>query len=123
MQAVFERSDTKSDAAICPACNAVLSCWPVWEFADRNHIIIACSRHDGSLWFFRPRLADGCAIPSFDRLRPPTPLARFGLRRGCDRSFVILLLDQQRPYGACHLVGERDRHQHARLSRQHALKP
>ena len=42
------------------------SCGPVWEFADRNQIINACSRHDEYIWFFRPRLADCCAIPSFD---------------------------------------------------------
>lgn len=44
------------------------SCLPVWEFADRNQIINACSGHDGYIWFFRPRLTDCCAIPSFDRL-------------------------------------------------------
>ena len=42
------------------------SCGPVWEFADRNQIRNACSRHDEYIWFFRPRLADRCAIPSFD---------------------------------------------------------
>jgi hypothetical protein len=42
------------------------SCGPVWEFADRNQIINACCRHDEYIWFFRPRLADCCAIPSFD---------------------------------------------------------
>ena len=46
------------------------SCGPVWEFADRYQIINVCSRHDEYIWFFRPRLADCCAIPSFDRLRP-----------------------------------------------------
>ena len=44
------------------------SCGPVWEFADPNQIIKACSRHDKYIWFFQPRLADCCAIPSFDRL-------------------------------------------------------
>jgi len=44
------------------------SCGPVWEFADRNQIINACSRHDEYIWFFQPRLADCCAILSFDRL-------------------------------------------------------
>ena len=33
-----------------------------------DQIIKACSRHDEYTWFFRPRLADCCAIPSFDRL-------------------------------------------------------
>lgn len=42
------------------------SCGPVWEFADRNQIINACSGHDESNWFFQPRLADCCAILSFD---------------------------------------------------------
>ena len=41
---------------------------PVWEFADRNQIINARCEHDGFNWFFRPRLADCCAIVSFDRL-------------------------------------------------------
>jgi NAD(P)H-flavin reductase len=44
------------------------SCGPVWEFADWNQIINACSGHDEYIWFFQPRLADCCAIPSFDRL-------------------------------------------------------
>ena len=50
------------------------SCGPVWEFADRNHITKQRARRHGgkSIWFFRPRLADCCAILSFDRLRPPT---------------------------------------------------
>ena len=51
------------------------SCGPVWEFADRSQIINACSRHDESIWFFRPRLADCCAIPF---LRPTTPLTTSG---------------------------------------------
>jgi hypothetical protein len=51
-------------------------CGPVWEFADRNQIINACSRHDEYIWFFRPRLADCCAIPSFDRLHLRRPQAR-----------------------------------------------
>src|SRR6201995_1684154 len=38
LQAVFGSADTVSDAAICPAFDAAVSCWPVWEFADRNHI-------------------------------------------------------------------------------------
>jgi hypothetical protein len=33
-----------------------------------DQIINACSRHDEYTWFFRPRLADCCAILSFDRL-------------------------------------------------------
>src|ERR1700746_3111201 len=45
------------------------SCGPLWEFADRNQIINACSRHDEYIWFFRPRLADCCAMPL---LRPTT---------------------------------------------------
>jgi len=52
------------------------SCGPVWEFADRNQIINACSGHDEYTWFFRPRLADYCAIPSFDRLHLRRPQAR-----------------------------------------------
>jgi hypothetical protein len=54
------------------------SCGPVWEFADRNQIINACSRHDEYIWFFRPRLADCCAIPSFDRLHLRRPQVRAG---------------------------------------------
>jgi hypothetical protein len=30
--------------------------------------------HGGKRWFFRPRLADCCAIPSFDRPRVPDSL-------------------------------------------------
>jgi hypothetical protein len=52
------------------------SCGPVWEFADRNQIINACSEHDGFIWFFRPRLTDCCAIPSFDRLHLQRPQVR-----------------------------------------------
>src|SRR6478609_3519899 len=52
------------------------SCGPVWEFADRNQIINACSRHDEYIWFFRPRLADCCAMPTFDRLHLRRPQAR-----------------------------------------------
>src|SRR5262245_57076618 len=52
------------------------SCGPVWEFADRNQIIKACSRHDEYIWFLRPRLADCCAIPSFDRLHLRRPQVR-----------------------------------------------
>lgn len=52
------------------------SCGPVWEFADRNQIINACFRHDEYIWFFRPRLADCCAIPSFDRLHLRRPQVR-----------------------------------------------
>ena len=52
------------------------SCGPVWEFADRNQIINACSRHDEYIWFFRPRLADCCSIPSFDRLHLRRPQIR-----------------------------------------------
>lgn len=80
-------------------------------------------RHGGKPWFFRPRLADCCAIPSFDRLRPPTSLARLGLRRGGNRSSVILVARQQRPDGARHFVGQRDCHEHARLTRKHAFEP
>ncbi len=60
-----------SDAAICPAswCSDD-DCGPVWEFADRNHITLSVlMKHGGKPWFFRSRLADCFAIPSFDRLR------------------------------------------------------
>ena len=40
-----------------------------WEFADRIHITEACSRHGTFTWVFRSRLTDGCAMPSFARLR------------------------------------------------------
>jgi hypothetical protein len=39
-------------------------------------LIKACSRHDEYIWFFRPRLADCCAIPSFDRLHLRRPQIR-----------------------------------------------
>src|SRR6516164_4570820 len=52
------------------------SCGPVGEFADRNQIINALSRQDEYIWFFRPRLADCCAIPSFDRLHLRRPQVR-----------------------------------------------
>ena len=64
------------------------SCGPVWEFADRNQIINARCRHDEYIWFFRPRLADCCAIPSFDhytcddlRSARLTPWLRWRARR------------------------------------------
>ena len=59
-------------------------------------------------------------------LRPTTfrrPLARLGLRRGCDLSFVNFILRQQRPDDPCRLVRQRNRHQHAWLARQHLLEP
>ena len=37
------------------------------------------------IWFFRPRLADCCAIPSFYRLHPATTSGPQGSRLGRDR--------------------------------------
>jgi putative transposase len=37
----------------------------------------ACSWHIARFWFVRPRLADCCALLSFDLLRPRQPLAQF----------------------------------------------
>ena len=69
-------------------------------------------------WFFRSRLADCCAIPSFARLRfdASRSLPASGRQR---RSSVNLALRQQRPDDAGRLVGQGHGHQHARLARQH----
>lgn len=48
---------------------------------------------------------------------------RLGLRRDRCRSPVIFLFGEQRPDHARHLVGERNRDEHARLARQHPLQP
>ena len=40
-----------------PSVRALMQRWccgPVWELADRNQIINACSRHDEYIWFFGP---------------------------------------------------------------------
>src|SRR5262245_54830218 len=52
-----------------------------------------------------------------DDLRSP------GSSPGCDRSPVCLLLDKQSPDDPRHLVGERDRYQHARFASQHLFEP
>src|SRR5215468_2617472 len=43
MQAVFEEHWLVVGAAICPASDAAMELRTVWEFADRNQIINACS--------------------------------------------------------------------------------
>jgi hypothetical protein len=68
----FLAGGTMSDASICPASYAAVGCGPVWEFADRNHFTKRTRWHVDFVWFFRPRLADCCAIPSVDRPRVPT---------------------------------------------------
>jgi hypothetical protein len=45
-----------------------------------------------------------------------------GLRRDRCRSPVIFVLGEQRPDHARHLVGERDRDEHARFAREHSLQ-
>src|SRR6187399_1568200 len=42
---------------------------------------------------------------------------------GCDRSSVNLALYKKRPDNPRHLVGERNRHQHARFASQHLFEP
>lgn len=44
-------------------------------------------------------------------------------QHGQDRIPVILLLRQHGPNRAGHLVGQRDRHQHARLTHKHSRHP
>src|SRR6476660_7740856 len=59
-------------------------------------------------------------------LRPttsPTTSGPPGSPPDCDRSPVCLLLDKQAPDDPRHLVGERDRYQHARFASQHLFEP
>ena len=49
------------------------------------------------------------------------PLVRLGLRRGCDRSSVILFLHKHGPDDPRCLVGKGNRDQHTRLPRHHLL--
>ena len=98
-------------------------CGPAWEFADRIQITRACSTHGEHSWFFRPRLADCCAMPSFARLRLRRPRARSLPSGGCGRSLVDTALGEQRPDDPRRLVGQRDGDQHARLPRQHLGQP
>ena len=56
---------------------------------------------------------------------PPSlrrPRDRDGLRR-CGRSLVDTTSGHQGPNDACHLVSQRDPHQHWRLARQHTAEP
>lgn len=99
-------------------------CGPVWEFADWIHFSFA-------------RLASALPFPGFSSPVSPTVVPYppsiayvpdasdrcLGLHRDSCRSSVIFVLGEQRPDHACHLVGERDRDKHARLSSQHTLQP
>jgi len=49
------------------------------------------------------------------------PLVRLGLRRGCDRSSVILFLHKHGPDDPRCLVGKGNRDQHMRFPRHHLL--
>jgi hypothetical protein len=86
-----------------------LSCWPVWEFADRNHITnsVLVAR-----WKALVLPAPSRRLLCHTLLRPtapPTPLARLGLRHDCDRSSVILLFHQQRPDAQRRAIGQAHR--------------
>ena len=80
----------------------------------------ACSRHCGKPWFFRPRLADCCAIRSF---RSPYACAVAADLHGRDRSSVNPAFDQESPDHACRLVGEGHDDQHFWLAGQHLRQP
>ena len=81
-------------------------------------------RHYVCHWFFRSRLADCCAILSFDRLPSSDDLWwPAGLRRRGYRSSVVLSFDEHRPYDAGRLVRLRDRHKHSWFAPQHACEP
>ena len=86
-----------------------LGCGPVWEFADRNQIINACSRHDEYIWFFQPVSPTVVPYPPSTAYVSDDLWPWPGLRHGCSRSLVIFLPRQQRPGRTRHLVGERDR--------------
>jgi hypothetical protein len=64
----FQKIGTLSDAAICPASDAAMELRARMGVRgpEPNHKCVL--GHDEYIWFFRPRLADCCAIPSFDRL-------------------------------------------------------
>jgi integrase len=53
-----------ADIAVRPLMQLFTRRGPVWEFADRIQIKVACSEHVAAHWFSRSRLADRCAIPS-----------------------------------------------------------
>jgi hypothetical protein len=78
LQAVSGGSDTRSDAAICPACDATKSLARMGVRGPEPHHQGVLAAHWLALVLPAPsrRL---CAIPSFDRLRPPTPLVRLGV--------------------------------------------
>jgi len=52
---------------------------------------------------------------------PPTTPGPPDSRHSCDRSFVILLFGEQRPYDARHFIRRRDSHPHSRLASQHPV--
>lgn len=100
------------------------SCGPVWEFADRIHFSFA--RLGSALPF------PGSSGPVSPTVVPYPPSTAYvpdasdrllSLRRDRGRSSVTFVLGEQRPDHPRHLVGERDRDEHARLARQHPLQP
>ncbi len=112
-------------SCIRPSVAPVTDCGPVWRCADQAHIT------DASCELF------GCYCISWsgsDRSialtvrRPPhtpdVPLAVVPISRsGCNshRNPIIFAFRQHGPNRAGHLIGNCDRHQHARLAREHAM--
>ena len=92
------------------------------EFADRVHVAFARSRRSDISGFPGPVSPTVAPYPLLTFLRLRQPQAPRALRRRC-RSSVDPAVRHQRPDDPRHLVGQRDRDQHARLPGQHARQP
>ena len=114
---LFKERRAWSGADMCPASDAAVTCRrPVWEFAERVQLNLACSKHISMIWFSRSRLFDRSAILSVRPSHTWVVRSRSGLSRCLRWRPVNTAPSHQRPDDARHLVGQGDDHQHGRLA-------